>query len=112
MQKIYRLTNERTFNLLYRKGEKVGDNSLSVICLKSKFDNLKVAFVVSNKIGNAVKRNKIRRRLREIFRSLIPNISFGYTYLVVARDGVKTLSYAQMKNCLIKLLVKSGKLKI
>ena len=47
---------------------------------------LQVGFSVSRKVGNSVERNRIRRRLREQFRQLMPSLKNGL-YVVVAREA-------------------------
>ena len=51
---------------------------------KNKFN---ISFVTKKKIGNAVKRNKIKRRLRNIVNDAIKNttLRFDYSYLVIAK---------------------------
>ena len=49
---------------------------------------LNISFVTKKKIGNAVKRNKIKRRLRNITNEAIKKLSlkFNYSYLVIAKS--------------------------
>ena len=50
---------------------------------------VQVGFTASKKIGNAVKRNRAKRRLREVARALLPTMGLaGWDYVLVARPGV------------------------
>ncbi|QRG07824.1 ribonuclease P protein component [Xanthobacter dioxanivorans] len=50
--------------------------------------NVRVGFTVTKKIGNAVVRNRIRRRLREAVRHVLPEAGRpGFDYVLVAREG-------------------------
>ena len=76
---------------------------------KSKYkQDLIISFVMKKKIGNAVKRNKIRRKLKAIVQKLLKKrgaISKDYTYIVFG----KTSAYLQKQSTLMPLLEKSFK---
>ena len=72
--------------------------------LKSKNNNLMISFIIKKKIGNAVKRNKIKRRLRNITNEAIKNITlkFEYSYLVIAKPTMLNNEYTIIKETLFK----------
>ena len=77
--------------------------------LKNKKDNkLNVSFVTKKKIGNAVKRNKIKRRLKNIFNNATKNINIKlkYSYLVIAKPNMLDNDYENIKQTLFKELKK------
>ena len=63
---------------------------------------LNISFVVKKKIGNAVNRNKIKRRLRNIINDAVKNINlkFNYSYLVIAKPTMLNKEYTIMKEIL------------
>ena len=67
-------------------------------------DNKKIniSFVTKKKIGNAVKRNKIKRRLRNIVNEAVKKISvkFDYSYLVIAKSTMLNNEYKNIKETL------------
>ena len=68
--------------------------------------NLLISFVMKKKIGNAVKRNKIRRKLKANVQKLLKKkgaISKDYTYIVFGKSN----AYAQNQNVLLPLMEKS-----
>ena len=68
--------------------------------------NLLISFVMKKKIGNAVKRNKIRRKLKAIVQKLLKKrgaISKDYTYIVFGKSN----AYAQKQDVLLPLMEKS-----
>ncbi len=69
---------------------------------------LNISFVTKKKIGNAVKRNKIKRRLRNIFNDAAKKISikFNYSYLVIAKPTMLNNEYTTIKETLIQSLKK------
>ncbi len=66
--------------------------------------NLNISFVVKKKIGNAVNRNKIKRRLKNIVNEAVRKMSikFKYSYLVIAKTTVLNTEYINLKQTLIQ----------
>lgn len=67
-QKSQRLLKSSDFRGLFDAGIKVVDAHLVVVATPSKMKRARLGLVVSKKVGNAVHRNRVKRRLREIFR--------------------------------------------
>ena len=76
---------------------------------KPKFkNNLLISFVMKKKIGNAVKRNKIRRKLKAIVHKLLKKrgaINKDYTYIVFGKSN----AYAKKQNVLMPEMIKCFK---
>lgn len=71
-------------------------------------DGIRVGFTCSKKVGNAVARNKAKRRLREVARLVLPTHGeIGWDYVLVGRKDVTAeLKFEQMKTDLIRALEK------
>ena len=69
---------------------------------------LNVSFVTKRKIGNAVKRNKIKRRLRNIMNDATKsiNMNLNYSYLFIAKKNIYDDEYKIIKNSIFKDLTK------
>ena len=69
---------------------------------------LNISFVTKKKLGNAVKRNKIKRRLRNIMNDAIKKISikFNYSYLVIAKPTMLNNEYTNIKEILFQTFKK------
>ena len=65
---------------------------------------LNISFVTKKKIGNAVKRNKIKRRLRNIINDAVKKISIklNYSYLVIAKPTMLNNDYTNIKETIIQ----------
>jgi ribonuclease P protein component len=65
---------------------------------------LNISFVTKKKIGNAVKRNKIKRRLKNITNDAVKNITvkFNYSYLVIAKPTMLNNEYTIIKETLFR----------
>ena len=66
--------------------------------------NLNISFVTQKKIGNAVKRNKIKRRLRNIMNDAFKKISIklSYSYLVIAKPTMLNNEFNNIKETLFQ----------
>ena len=93
------------------KEKKFHTNYFSIYASKNFFDpkiknNLLISFVMKKKIGNAVKRNKIRRKLKAIVQKLLKKkgaINKDYTYIVFGKSN----AYIQKQDVLLPLMEKS-----
>ena len=75
---------------------------------KSKPGRLRIGFTVSKKIGGAVTRNLVKRRMRESVRLRLDAIPRGWDLIFIARAGINSLSYAEIDASLGKLLSRAG----
>ncbi len=108
--KILSLSKSEDFKSLLN-GRKI-INPYSTIFFKkisSKNNNLlNISFVTKKKIGNAIKRNKIKRRLRNIMNDAIKsiNMDLNYSYLFIAKKNVYNAKYKMIKDSIFKDLNK------
>ena len=79
----YRLKKEKDFNLVFKNGKKLFSKNLTVVFFPSK--EVKAGFAVSKKHGTSVKRNRIKRLLRESFRSFLPNIRQNFFFVFIPK---------------------------
>ena len=103
----HRLKKNSQFNFIYKKGERIHTEHFTLFVVKSRFVGYKIGFSVSKKIGKANKRNKLKRRLREIVRVLpVPE---KQNYVLMAKEGAAELEFAQIKKQVEKLFEKYEK---
>ena len=67
-------------------------------------NKLNISFVTKKKIGNAVRRNKIKRRLRNIINDAVKKITlkFDYSYLVIAKPTMLNNEFNNIKETLFQ----------
>ena len=99
------------FRRIYRKGRSAVSGGVVVYCLKNRQGMSRLCVTVSTKLGHAVVRNKVRRRLREIYRLHEDEIVPGVDLVVVARVKAAHASYRQLESSFLKLCGKLGVLK-
>ena len=102
--KIVSLSKDKDFKSLLR-GKKFSNKYFTIFFKKlvnKNSKNLNISFATKKKIGNAVKRNKIKRKLKNMTNDAIKKISvnFNYSYLVVAKSTVFSDNYANIKKAL------------
>ena len=108
MERSYRLQKNRAFQYVYRKGHSVACRNLVLLAAPGR--GLKVGFSVSKKVGNAVTRNKVKRRLRECFRPHLGDVKNGL-YVIVARPCAAEAAFRTLQKDVAYLLKKQGALK-
>ena len=96
--------NEEFKNLLKQK--KLTNKYVSIFfgkLINKDKKRLNISFVTKKKIGNAVNRNKIKRRLRNIMNEVVKKISlnFNYSYLVIAKITMLNNKYTIIKETLL-----------
>ena len=84
---------------------------LVVYCRKNRQDRNRFGYTVSAKLGHAVVRNRVRRRLREIVRLNGARLVPGYDVVIVARSRCVDAEYRKMEEAYLKAIKKLGLLR-
>lgn len=100
-----RIKKEKDFTLLFNKGKRIYSDSLTLIYYPA--SELKVGFVVSKKHGTSVKRNRIKRLLRESFRSFVPKLSKNFFFVLLPKVNIE--HSLQKFNQDLEYMLKKGK---
>ena len=101
--------NEEFKNLLNQR--KVSNKYVTIFfgkLINKDNTKLNISIVTKKKIGNAVKRNKIKRRLRNIMNDAVKKISINlnYSFLVIAKSSMLNNEYKNIKETLFQNLEK------
>lgn len=107
MKKEGRLRKNREFGYVYKRGKSYADRFLIMYIVPNNSQCNKVGFSVSKKVGNSVKRNKIKRRLKESFRLNSVNIKTGYSIVFIPRAQISKAEYKDIENSMINLFKKA-----
>jgi ribonuclease P protein component len=95
MQRRSRLTGNKRFSQIHQEGRSVANNFLVVRVLPNGLDYSRFGFMVSKRLGNAVTRNKVKRRLREVVRQT--PIRPGWDAIFIARRGAEGAKFESLK---------------
>lgn len=93
---IVTLNLNTQFRKLYQKGTSHVSPSVVVYAKRNGLPHNRVGITVSKKIGKAVVRNRAKRRLREIYRTNLPNLRQGYDFVLVARGRTANTPYQKL----------------
>ena len=104
--KILSLSKNKDFKSILT-GKKVSNKYLSIFFKKlsdKSIKKLNISFIVKKKIGNAVTRNRTKRRLRNIMNQMLKTskLNFEYSYLVIAKHSIISAKFIDIKNAITK----------
>ena len=108
LKSINRLRKRKEFAYLYNNGTAKHSAHLTLVYLPTKHRPLKIGFSIGKKIGKAHTRNLIKRRLRAIFREIVPTLPNNYNVVVIAKAGVENITFADLKAEVDIIVQKSG----
>ena len=106
LSKKYRLTKNGSFSYLYAHGKRVAGKLVKLnysLCR----NGVKIGFSVNNKIGHAVVRNKVKRRMRAIAFDYLGKIK-PCQLVFIASVGIDKLSYEQLKEQMDSCVKRAG----
>lgn len=97
MERTVSLSQNHRFRALYSKGRSRAGRDCVVYCQRMKgMEVNRLGITVSKKLGKAVTRNRIRRRIREAYRLLEPKLRTGYDIVIVARHASERAVFSSL----------------
>lgn len=105
--KLTTLKKNKEFGFAYRRGSRIPAKNFTMVVAKSRYGGPRVGFSVSKKVGNSVVRNKARRRLKEAFRLVLPNIKGNYSIVFVARPCITDVDFRELTREMERALKKA-----
>lgn len=105
MRKSYRVKKEAEFQWVFTQGKSCANRQFVVYMIeKPEQVHFRVGISVGKKIGNAVARNWVKRRIRQSLTELKPQLKQDCDFIVIARPGVAWMEMAEVKDHLIHVL--------
>ena len=111
MDKTVSLKENHLFRRAYSRGKTAADSRLALYVRRNGRKTNRLGLTVSTKVGCAVVRNRVRRRLREIYRLNEDRICPGYDVVIVARVRAAGSSCQQLEKSFLRLADKLSLLK-
>ncbi|GGN57721.1 MULTISPECIES: ribonuclease P protein component [Oceanobacillus] len=112
MKKAYRIKKNNEFQYIFKHGKSFANRQLVIYYAeKPGQEHFRIGLSVGKKIGNAVKRNQIKRYLRQAFHELEADIKPTVDMVIIARQPTKNMGFYEMKKSLSHLLYKQRLLK-
>jgi len=104
MEKTVSITENRTFRALYRRGKTAARRTMAVYVCKNRLKTVnRLGLTVSVKLGGAVRRNRIRRRIKEAYRLSEGRLKSGYDVVIVARSAAHSAEFSRLTDDLLSI---------
>lgn len=105
MKKAYRVKKNKEFQEIFKKGKSFANRQFVVYSLKKpEQEHFRIGISVSKKLGNAVRRNQIKRYIRQAFLELEKDIRNEYDLIIIARKPTADMDFFEIKKSLIHVL--------
>ena len=106
------INKNNEFRRIYSRGKSFVSPVLVSYIMKSRGTDIYVGITTSKKIGNAVKRSRARRVIREALRSFRGELKPGYSFVFVARSKTTAVKSTYVRRAMLFQLKKAGALKM
>lgn len=107
LHKEARIRTGREYQQVYQEGKRVGGRYLIIFCKENRRTVNRFGIVTSKKVGQAVVRNRIKRQLRALARSITDKTQSKFDIVVVARPGIKDCTYEMIEKDFLLLMKKA-----
>ena len=109
MKKTKMLKKNYEFRRVLSKGNYFGGNYIQAFILKNKKNYNSLGLAINTKSGKAVKRNKVKRLLRENYKNFEQNIQTGYeiVFLIKKKTNIDDLDFQNIRQDMEKIMKKS-----
>lgn len=101
---LERIRKKKDFLFLYKKGNRYRGRYFILVYLSNNLSFSRMGVVVSKKIGNAVKRNKIKRWMRDLFRRNKDLLKFSIDIIIVAKKEIQDANWTNLRESYISAL--------
>lgn len=102
------LKSNRDFRRLYSRGKSAAGSYVVVYAQKNRENVNKVGITVSKKLGGAVVRNRVRRRIREAYRGIEDLLEPGRNIVIVSRSKSVSADFKKLQAALLECLAQTG----
>ncbi len=108
MNRSYSLKRHKEFRYTYARGRAQSLPLFTLVYAKSRNETVRVGFSVSKRVGNAVQRNRAKRRMRAALDPLLPRIAGGYNVIFIAKPELLSAPFADLGAQMETLLMRAG----
>ena len=107
IRRAWRLKSESDVQRVWQEGRAFAHPLLIVRVRPNGLEQSRIAFVAGKKIGNAVMRNRAKRRMREVMRPRFPQMASGYDVALIARSKITDAPLTEIAGALDELLTRA-----
>lgn len=113
MRKRYRVKSRLDFQAVYTKGRSVANRAAVLYVLSAKGAGIsRAGFAAGKKLGKAVKRNRVKRRVKAVVQQLWSRVKPGFLLIVVARQAAVEMPFAELQTKVSELFERAGVLRM
>lgn len=106
MKKIEMIKKHDEFTDMIKNAYYLKNHDISIYIRKSKYKYPHFGIAVSKKIGNAVVRNKVKRRMRVILDEYKKDLPFNEDYIIILKENTNNLSFEELRDSFQNLIKK------
>ena len=106
--RVLMLTHPQDFSAIQERGASRSHPLLIVRSLRTDLETTRFGLATGRRLGGAVVRNRVRRRLREALRAMAPSFRPGWDVLIIARPALVEADHVALVGALRRLLGRSG----
>lgn len=106
--RLGRLTRHSDFDRVFREGRRGRSDLLLVRAVRTGREEVRVGFVIGHKVGGAVARNRIRRRVREALRSWVARLPGGVDLVITPSAACVEVPFERLREALRSALKRAG----
>jgi len=108
MKKIEMIKKHQEFSEMIQKERYIKNKDFTIYIRKSKFTYPHFGIAVSKKLGNAVMRNKLKRRMRVILDEYKKTLLESKDYIIIMKENTKNLTFFELQESFLKLINRNG----
>lgn len=108
MKRRYRVRDNKRFREIRRKGKSYSSRFIVLCVLENFFPYSRYGFSVSSRIGNAVVRNRVKRRMREAVRLRMRKLHSGWDCILIARGPIRNATYVDIDRASARLFQRAS----
>jgi ribonuclease P protein component len=111
MNRKYRLTGSTNFKRVRRNGKSYAHPLVILIACPNALEDSRFGFTAGKALGNAVRRNRAKRLLREVLRRNLTNIKGGWDAILIARPMLIEVDWSEIQLAVRSVLKRAGMFK-
>jgi len=109
VKRIYSLKSRESYKFIFLNGKRIrGKGNIIFVIKSNSLDDIKIGIAIDKKLGKAVKRNWIKRRIRAVCTDLVIQMNRGVSLIIKPMPENGTMNFEELKSELVMLFKKAG----